>query len=377
MNKTYRVGIVHDTSRPGLGGHGTHLAFQGLSGVETVALADTNPEGISERLAQTGARRHYLSWEKMLDQERPDIVTVCSRLPDDHFPVIRAAVSRGCHIYCEKPLCATLTEADQIVALAKRHRVKVAVAHLGRHALVFRTMREMIAGGAIGRPLTFYGRGKEDHRGGGEDLLVLGTHILDQAVWLLGPPKAVFAQVSQHGQPLRPGDRLDTAEPLGTVAGTDLLAFLDFPGGVHGIFESRRGIHKNATRMGITVAGTDGMLSMRYDRERRLRWCQSELPPEDEAHFQESPLPMANALPECLKNYPGGIPYQNPADFFRTNNCLAAADLVLAIDEDREPAASANDARMALEIIFAIYASALTGQRVSLPLADRRHPLDI
>ena len=53
-----RVGIIYDTSQPGLGGHGTHLAFRGLPGVETVALADSNVENIEARLNETGAKRH-------------------------------------------------------------------------------------------------------------------------------------------------------------------------------------------------------------------------------------------------------------------------------------------------------------------------------
>lgn len=70
-------------------------------------------------------------------------------------------------------MSADLDEADRIVHLAEKYHIRIAVAHLARYAPVFLTMKRMIESGAIGRPLTFYGRGKEDERGGGEDMIVL------------------------------------------------------------------------------------------------------------------------------------------------------------------------------------------------------------
>ena len=83
-------------------------------------------------------------------------------------------------------MSADLDEADRIVHLAEKYHIRIAVAHLARYAPVFLTMKRMIESGAIGRPLTFYGRGKEDERGGGEDMIVLGTHILDLGCFLCG-----------------------------------------------------------------------------------------------------------------------------------------------------------------------------------------------
>lgn len=48
MNRSWKIGILYDTARSGRGGHGTHLAFRGLPGVETVALVDSNCGGIEK-----------------------------------------------------------------------------------------------------------------------------------------------------------------------------------------------------------------------------------------------------------------------------------------------------------------------------------------
>ena len=57
MKKQWRIAVAFDTKRIFLGGHGTHLAFVGLPGVEHVALADSNPDGLDERMRQLGVNR--------------------------------------------------------------------------------------------------------------------------------------------------------------------------------------------------------------------------------------------------------------------------------------------------------------------------------
>ena len=81
-----------------------------------------------------------------------DIVVLCSRHPGDHFDQISKSARRGIHIYCEKPLTVSLEEADAIARLTEKHRIKLCMAHPARYNLAFRTMKAMIAAGAIGTP---------------------------------------------------------------------------------------------------------------------------------------------------------------------------------------------------------------------------------
>ena len=372
-----RVGIVYDRSHKSLGGHGTHLAFRGLP-VRTVALVDREQNGLREAQNKVGAERVYGDWLEMMDKEKPDIVVLGSRDPVDHWSPLLEAVRRGIHVLVEKPLCTTLEEADTLLALSKRSGSRVCVAHLARYAVLFRTMKRMLDEGAIGTPLSVYGRGKEDERGGGEDLLVLGTHILDVMCWLFGMPENLFAEVTVGGAPLKPTDRSATKEPLGPVAGDNVFAHLHFPGGVRGFFESRKGIYQpdNQVRMGLTVVGTKGALSMRYtnakpgEGDRKLRLTRSTYPVEDAAEYEEVPLSDDTAISGAEPLVMDFIPY------FSINNRLAAWDLVQAIEEGREPRASTADAAAVLEIIQGIYLSQLEGRRIEFPLTNRRHPLE-
>ena len=128
-------------------------------------------------------------------------------------------------------------------------------------------MKQIAASGEIGRVLTIYGRGKCDHRGGGEDLIVLGTHILDLQSFFFGEPISVLAEVFADGRPIAGSDRAETVEPIGLAAGDDIFATFHFPDGVRGISESRRGLlaeSEGHVYMGITVQGTKGAVSLRF-----------------------------------------------------------------------------------------------------------------
>ena len=182
-------------------------------------------------------------------------------------------------------MSADLDEADRIVHLAEKIPYQnPPVAHLARYAPVFLTMKRMIESGAIGRPLTFYGRGKEDERGGGEDMIVLGTHILDLGCFLFGRPDLRVLRKS------RPADAL-CAVPTG-VRQRNRLDLQQVTVSWHSIISrtmsgefSKAGGACSGIRCGweSPVAGTEGMLSVRYDNERKLRLSRTQFPPEDES----------------------------------------------------------------------------------------------
>ena len=382
MTKTWRVAIVKDTSKPMLGLHGLHTAFRGLPGVEVVAHVDSNTDDIDAKMALTRARRHYATLSEMLASEAPDIVVLCSRHPADHLPQIEACADAGCHVYCEKPLTASLLEADRIVEIAEQAGIRVCMAHPSRYALGFRTMKRMVEAGEIGRPLTVYGRGKCDHRGGGEDLIVLGTHILDLQIFFFGAPEYVYADITQDGRPIVKGDRAETVEPIGPAAGDSIFAHFRFPGDVRGFFESRRGLYdrpSGKTHMGITVFGTEGVLSLRFDdyETRRPRISRGPGALEYGRSFEDVPLTEERAIPgaEPLDYSLCGQADVPSATFFLEANRFAAWDLIGAIEEERQPISSAYNARLTQEMIQGIYAAHLSGGRARFPLEDRAHPL--
>jgi predicted dehydrogenase len=375
--RSWRVGVIDYYCKDSRGGHGVHEAFAGLRGVEICAVADPDEESRISLSKDTGAANMYADWRELLDSEQPDVVCLCSRLPVQHPDVVIGAARAGCHIYCEKPFAASLDSADEMIAAVDAAGVKLAVAHLARYSESFHTARDMIQNGDVGRPLVAYCRGKEDERGGGEDMMVLGTHLFDISRFLFGDPAWVFGHVSEQGRDMVRTDARDPSEPVGAVAGDEIVAAFGFPGNVHCHFESRRGMFDGTEwRFGITIVGSEAKLAFRYCEGRRvLRICRSASPFEAGGEFE---IVSETALP----GIPGAAPL--PQDktgsemwaYFAGCNRRAAWDLLCAAAEDREPLSSGRDARWALEMIHGVYASHLAGRRLPLPMTDRRHPLE-
>ena len=349
-----KVCINRQTGGDRRGGHYTHYAFTGLPGVDIAALADANPEA-KDNFHLCGAKKLYASYEEMMETEKPDIVILCSRLPHEHYTEIKYALNHHCHVLCEKPLADDLPHAYELAELSRQTDCKVQMAHLARFAPTFQKMKQMISAGEIGRVLTCYMRGKEDTRGGGEDMLVLGTHLFDAACWIFGLPEMVYADVRVQNRPIT--------------------------NGINGIFESRRGLVPAVAdpRMGITVCGTEGILTIRYTGDRSLRLCRNfPVPVEDHNRYETVQLPEPEEIPGVSPIDPK-VWQINPDFFYQVyfaeNNRRAAWDLMQAIKNRQEPLAGIDSAIHSLEMIIGIYQSAINHTPAALPLKDRRHPL--
>ena len=192
--------------------------------------------------------------------------------------------------------------------------------------------------------------------------MVLGTHVMDLMCFFAGAPAWCFGDVSVDGRPISGEDVREGPEGIGLMAGNQVLALYGFEGGVRGRFRSYHDLPGGARRMGLELYGSEGMLSIRGSMEREVYLLRSGLwAPGDQERWQ------AVACAEW-----DGVPV---SDRLAYTNRLLAQDLIGAIEQEREPVSSGSDGRLALEMIMAAYASAVSGQRVSLPLASRQHPL--
>ena len=365
-----------------LGLHGHQTAFLGLPDVEVCAFVDSNPKDRDVNMAITQAKRHYSTYQEMLEKEDLDIVQLCSRHPADHLPQIRDLAECGIHVYCEKPMALNLEEANEIIRLVEANGVKLCMAHPGRYTGAYLQMKDMIEAGEIGTPLTAYGRGKSDNRGGVEDLIVLGTHILDLQTFFFGNPESVMAEVRLNGRAARRSDRGDMVEPLGNAAGDEVFASFRFPNDLRFLFESRKGLYGNDGRslMGFAVHGTKGTLSMRFFdmKDAPLRFSRLPYPPDDDAAYEDVPLADTRSIPGAapLDYSLCGKLDVTRSRYFQEANRFAAWDLMCSIREGREPVSNATNARVVQEMIFGIYESHLSRRTIDFPLDDTANPFE-
>jgi predicted dehydrogenase len=325
---------------------------------------------------RTGATRDYADYRELLERESPDLLAVAPRRPDRREEMLLAAVRAGVKaIYTEKPFARSLEEADRILAAADARGVKIAVAHQNRAFAGARLAGRLVAEGRIGRLRALKGFGKQDHRGGGQDLMVLGTHLLDLMRLIAGDARWCHARVADGGADatpaaVRPGD-----EGVGPVAGDDLTAGYGFDGGVSGSYESMRADDGGATEyFHLELGGTGGTIAV---------WSSATAPVYVSSRPFALPDRPAEWQPLRPEEVPGGVPALPPgvgappsgAGEMHRGNQLLVCDLLAAVEADRAPLSSGHDARAALEMIMAVYESHIRGDRVALPLAERSHPL--
>src|SRR5205085_4746722 len=160
-------------------GHGLDVIFNGRGNIEVVAVADPVPAGRAAAAARSKALRQYEDYRLMLEKEKPRLVCIAPRWTNQHHAMALAALGIGAHLYMEKPFTQTLAEADEVLAEADRAGLRIAVAHQMRLAPGILQLKKKIDEGLLGELAQIRAYGKQDHRAGGEDMLVLGTHLFD------------------------------------------------------------------------------------------------------------------------------------------------------------------------------------------------------
>lgn len=133
-----------------ISGKGHFPAYQQRQDVQIVAVADLCPARLAAARAASPSARLYPTWQQLLEQERElDFVDICTP-PSAHAEIALAALARGLHVLCEKPLATSVAEARALVDGARGQRRVVFPAHNYKHAPVVKFAREVIASGRIG-----------------------------------------------------------------------------------------------------------------------------------------------------------------------------------------------------------------------------------
>jgi predicted dehydrogenase len=364
MPRNYRVAVIGRTGK-GNYGHGLDVVWRAFENVEMVAVADPDEKGRTAAAARIKAKTAYADYREMLAREKPHIVAVADRHLDLHRDMVVACAEAGANMFLEKPLCRSLDEADEMVTACERHHVKVAIAHQTRYSPRLARVKELIAAGRIGDILELRGRGKEDARGGGNDLMVLGTHIMDLMRLLAGDARWCFARIMQGAEPATKEQAVPGGEGMGPVLGDRIDAMYGFDGGARGYFGTHKAREGASARFGLQVFGTKGVIHLSTGSlpTALLLDDPTWTPGKSKAAWHEITSKGVDA-DEPLKD--GGL---------GLGNIWIVRDLMDAIEKDRQPAGSIYDGRAALEMILATYASHRAGSPVALPLKERKHPL--
>lgn len=378
--KRFRVAVIGSTGR-GDYGHAIDTAFRDIERAEIVAVADDNAAGLKLAAQRLNVDATFSDAREMLDRVKPDVVCVGPRWVTDRVAMLSAAASTGCHVYCEKPFVADLTSADAIQSAFATHRVRLAMAHQWRAMPPVQRALSEIRSGKFGRVLRMRARPKDDARGGGEELLVHGTHWFDLMIAIAGAPRWVSGHLQVKGREATKADRREGSEPVGPICGDAILALFGFDDGIIGSFDSTANTAPSSRRRsdtsklawdsvyGLTIECEEAVLQLRQPGDVFVYPANGILPDLESLEWKKLWIEDWHFTPEHQ-------PRPIRQEWLSLGNRALANDLLDAIEQNREPLSPLRNAMLITEMVQGVYASHFAdGRRLPLPLAERTHPL--
>lgn len=340
MASTYRVGLVGcgrmgatiDDEVKGRPDSELFLPYSHAAAVtacgrtDLVAVCDPVASKAEEAAARYGAPAVYTDPEEMIRREGLDIVCVATR-PSPHAPVTIFAAGNGVRgVYCEKPLCNSMAEADAMAAAVTANGVKFNYGTQRRYVHLYRNAREIIDDGGIGQLQAVIG-----HCGTGAAQWG-HTHAADMLLMLAGDVEAEFVQATcRFAEDQWQEGRLTVDPPIE-------MGYVRFTNGVHAYFVASGGYEFEA-------CGSEGKLRT-LSNGSGYTWRRG-----DDHGLEETVGPQVRIESGTLR---------------------AMEDLVGALDEDSGTQGGIELACRSQEIVLGLVASSREGgRRIPLPLKDR------
>ena len=313
-NEGFRIGYAHGEA---------HLAHPD---VDLVAVVDISEENAGAFAAEHGISGSYTDLERMLEQERPDIVSICT-WPGLHREQVVAAFEAGAKmVLCEKPMALSQQDTDAMMASAAQHGGVLCINHQRRFEQPYVGVQRLIADGHLGDVLSI-----ECWVGDGWDLIDWGTHLVDMMRFWGGdrPVEWVFAAATFSDRQ-RYGHRIED----------QLLAQFRIQDGPLALIHTG----EHAAGVGLIVTGTEASF-VQTPTGFGIRGSSADAATDLQQRYLEpdGASPFLGALSAMIESYETGTPS--------------------IIDAAQGVATS--------EVLFAAYRSAASGSVVRLPEATR------
>ena len=315
--------------------------------------------------AQSFAERfHVPHWSTdplaMIQSPEIDVVIIAS--PNDtHAPLTLAAAQAGKHVICEKPLCLNLAEADAMISACHQANVKLMYAEELCFAPKYVRLKQLLDSGALGRPTLLKQSEKHDgphaahfydvNRSGGGVSMDMGCHAIAFFRWLLNNQRitSVYSQMNTFVHDNR------------TRGDDNALIVLEFEGGCVALAE------ESWTKLGgmddrAEVHGTQGVAYADLLRGNSIE-TYSRTGYDYAVEKAGGTQGWSFTMYEETWNY--GFPQE-------------IAHFLECVRDDKTPLVTGEDGRAVLEALFAAYASAGQGRKISLPFnSQAKRPVDL
>lgn len=253
-----------------------------------VGIAGRNEEAVREAARRYGYENYYLDWRDMLAND--DIQVFDNGGPNDaHAEPCIAAAQASKHVFCEKPLGRTATEAKTMLDAVQKAGVKHMVAFNYRFVPAIMQAKRIIESGKLGRIyhwravyLQEWGMDRQmptswrfqKNIAGSGALGDLGAHIIDLARFLVGEPKSVmgYSQNWISERPTGSGGMVKSDVDDGFVAA------MEFDNGALGTVEATRFAKGRKNFNNFEINGENGSIQFNLERMNELNvfWATDE-----------------------------------------------------------------------------------------------------
>ena len=129
-----------------------YLPILGKMGdVATVgAICDLDEKQLEGAAQRFGISKTYTQFDKMIAEEQPDVVVICTP-PGTHKFLTVAALSAGANVLVEKPMALTSEDCDEMIDAARQHGKKLGVMHNQLFNPAFMEAGDILSRGEIGK----------------------------------------------------------------------------------------------------------------------------------------------------------------------------------------------------------------------------------
>jgi predicted dehydrogenase len=321
--------------------------------VKDVHVAETRPERLAEIAKTTAARTATANYRDLLNIQDIDAVMISATPETTHYPIAKESLLAGKHVFLEKPIAMELHEADELIAIARRNKLKFTIGYSQRFNSKYAYVKRCIEDGTLGRPVSALvsrhitrGLGKKiSGRTKLSPAAMEATHDLDFVLWCLEPakPVRVYSQVNYGALRESTGADIPDNQWI-TVTMDSGLSFV-----VGGGWSLPPG-YPNFSTTWIEMIGTEGAVIV------------------DDSHRDVVLNTIKDGMRLPMSSMPGEFvnhTYAGPME-------RETLHFLEAVARDRPVLVTAEQARQVMEVYIAADLSAERNEPVKLPLPESR-----
>lgn len=125
------------------------IQIQRISEAEIVGVCDSEPLMARQMHERLGIRQYFTNVQEMLESVKLDVVHITTP-PHSHFELGKMCLETGCNIYMEKPFTLNTAEAEELIRLANKNKLKVTAGHNAQFTHAMMRMRKLVKKGYLG-----------------------------------------------------------------------------------------------------------------------------------------------------------------------------------------------------------------------------------